>query len=61
MKKILAAIWRFLWPDCGMMFGLLLILDNWGHNHSLLIVPGIVLFMRGLESFIKKVTKGERL
>lgn len=55
MSKLISKIWHFLWPDFGLIFGLGLLLDNWGHNHALLILPAWVLFILSLEAFIRKV------
>lgn len=59
MSKILSKIWRMvtiyiLWPDLGLICGLGLLLDNWGHNHAILIIPASVLFIISLRAFVRE-------
>lgn len=60
MRKVFVALWRFLWPDFGVLYGLGLQIDNWGHNHPVLIMPAVVLFMVALDSFVRKIVQGVR-
>lgn len=45
---------KHTWPTMCTMLGLCLTIDNWGHNHELLILPGLVLFTIGLQALIRQ-------